>query len=189
MNPFIVVIGPSGGGKSSAVRALHDRGVVRVHPTWTTRPRRHDEQNGSLEHRFVSDVVFDELDRIGFFIETVAMFGLRHRYGLPPLPAPKMGRADLVMLRASLVERFRRHAPDCVVYAIEDDPQTTDERVAARGTTCDDVAARIVDNRHEVEAGRALADRVFVNDSSIDDLAARIAAAIAVDTTSVGVTR
>src|SRR5436305_590449 len=83
--PVVVFIGPSGSGKSTVVRELASRGLVTVHPTWTTRPRRADEQQGSLEHRFVSDGEFDELCRRGCFIETVRLFGLPYRYGLPPL--------------------------------------------------------------------------------------------------------
>src|SRR3954447_16585781 len=96
-------IGPSGSGKSTVVRELAARGLVTVHPTWTTRPRRADERQGSLEHRFVSDDEFDELCRRGFFIETVSLFGLPFRYGLPPLDGDSAGPGgpvDAVMLRA-----------------------------------------------------------------------------------------
>src|SRR4051812_28800945 len=113
--PVVVFIGPSGSGKSTVVRELADRGLVTVHPTWTTRPRRADEQQGSLEHRFVSDDEFDELCRRKFFIDTVSLFGLAYRYGLPPLddgsagatsPALHAAPVDAVMLRAPLVDRF-----------------------------------------------------------------------------------
>ena len=74
--PVLVVIGPSASGKSTAVRELHRRGVAHVHPTWTTRPRRPDEGDGTLEHRFVTDAMFDELDAAGFFLGTVVLPGL-----------------------------------------------------------------------------------------------------------------
>src|SRR5215210_1953237 len=95
--PLLVIIGPSGSGKSSATRLLVNRGLVRVHPTWTTRPRRSDEHFGSPEHRFVDDVT---------------LFGLPYRYGLPPIRRSNDLRADVVMLRAPLVERFRRVVTD-----------------------------------------------------------------------------
>src|SRR3954451_2133494 len=102
--PVVVFIGPSGSGKSTVVRELADRGLVTVHPTWTTRPRRQDEQAGSLEHRFVSDAEFDRLCERGFFLETVTLFGLPYRYGLPPVGSPRAtGALDAVMLRAPLV--------------------------------------------------------------------------------------
>src|SRR5579864_8816035 len=86
MPSLVVVIGPSGSGKSTVVRELYRRGVVRAIPTWTTRPRREDERAGSVEHRFISDAVFDALDARGFFDETATMPGLPYRYGLPHLP-------------------------------------------------------------------------------------------------------
>src|SRR3954468_10651500 len=128
--PVVVFIGPSGSGKSTVVRELADLGLVTVHPTWTTRPRRPDEQQGSLEHRFVSDDEFDRLCRRKFFIDTVSLFGLPYRYGLPPLSNPSSGPADpvdAVMLRAPLVDRFAEHVGAVTVYQIAD----TDDRLRA----------------------------------------------------------
>src|SRR5205085_11400244 len=102
--PVVVVIGPSASGKSTLVRELHRLGLVDVRPTWTTRPIRPDEADGSLEHRFVTDAEFDRLKNAGFFLDTVEMFGLPYRYGLPRSTART---TEVVMLRAALVERFR----------------------------------------------------------------------------------
>lgn len=96
--PVLVFIGPSGGGKSTVVRTLAREGVLRVHPTWTTRPRRADEAWGSLEHRFLSNPQFDYLCGRGFFVDTVSLFGLPYRYGLPPLRRTATGPVDTVML-------------------------------------------------------------------------------------------
>lgn len=173
-----MIIGPSGSGKSSVVRALAGVGALRVHPTWTTRPRRDDERDGSVEHVFVSDADFDARDRAGGFLDTVAMFGLPYRYGLPPIDRAVDGRIDTVMLRAPLVERFARFVPDHVVFQIEDDPARVEERLRARGGSADDLRARLDDNERELRAGRLVASRVFVNDRGIDDLAAAIRAAL-----------
>ena len=91
--PVLVVIGPSASGKSSAVRELHRRGVVRVHPTWTTRPRRPDEGDGAPEHRFVTDTIFDDLEAAGFFLGTVCLPGLPYRYALPQVTGATTGRS------------------------------------------------------------------------------------------------
>lgn len=124
----VVVIGASGAGKSALVRELHRRGVIRVHPTWTTRPPRPDEAVGSLEHRFVTEAVFGRLVEEGFFIGTAAPFGLPYRYGLPSLRLASSGPADVVVLRAQVMARSAEPALRAAVYHIED----TVERIAAR---------------------------------------------------------
>jgi guanylate kinase len=170
--PLLVVIGPSGSGKSTLVRLLHDHHVVRVHPTWTTRPRRPDEREGSLEHRFVDDATFDVLAETGCFLDTVAMFGLPYRYGLPPIAHSTDGRIDAVMLRASLVDRLTRVLPDRPLFVIqvEASPGRIHDRLSRRGGSPDERARRLEDNDCEARAGRAIADRVFCNDGSLAEL-------------------
>ena len=70
LNDLLVLVGPSATGKSTVARALADRGLVTVLPTWTTRPRRRDEPGDTLEHRFVDDARFDRLSaRRAFLLE------------------------------------------------------------------------------------------------------------------------
>lgn len=179
--PVLVFIGPSGGGKSTVVRTLAREGVLRVHPTWTTRPRRDDEACGSLEHRFLSNRQFDYLCARDFFVDTVSLFGLPYRYGLPPLRTTTAGPVDTVMLRAPLVARFAASVPHHVVYQVEDRPDRVVARLSRRNSGEDDLEARLHDNRCEVEAGRAVAHRVFVNDGSLRKLSAAIANAVRLD--------
>lgn len=178
-SPLLVIIGPSGSGKSSAVRLLAGQGLLRVHPTWTTRPRRPDERLGSLEHRFVDDASFDDLAASGFFLGTVRLFGLPYRYGLPPIQRSTDGRIDTVMLRAPLVERLGQVLPEPpFVVQIEGDQLRLDDRLLRRPGTALELRCRRADNQREAAAGRALAHRVLVNDGTLDDLAAALAAAV-----------
>ena len=179
--PIVAFIGPSGSGKSTAVRRLAARHRLTLHPTWTTRPRRADERHGSPEHRFVSEREFDELARGGFFLDTIRLFGLPHRYGLPRIEPGAGGRVDAVMLRAPLVDRFAELVTRPIVYQIEDHPDRTATRLAARGTGADELAARLADNQVELRAGRVVADRVFVNDGTVEDLVAAISRALTLD--------
>ena len=147
---MLVIIGPSASGKSSVARELHRRRVLRVHPTWTTRPRRDDERVGCLEHRFVSDAAFDRLYAQGFFLETVAWVGGTHRYGLPPVADPPDGLVDAVILRAPFVEAFaRRHGGDQLVYQIEDTVERARHRLALRGCPTGELAARLTSHQRE----------------------------------------
>jgi ribose 1,5-bisphosphokinase PhnN len=178
----LVIIGPSASGKSSLVRELHRRRVVRTHPTWTTRPRRDDEHGGSLEHRFASDAEFDELCARGHFLATAALPGLPHRYGLAPLPADP-GPVDTVILRAPFVESFGRLFPDRLVYHIEDTVHRTRQRLLLRGCPPSELAARLDGHHHELAAGRRLAHRVLINDCPLPALADAAAATLRLDLT------
>jgi guanylate kinase len=177
--PLLVIIGPSGSGKSALVRHLAGLELLTVHPTWTTRPRRPDERFGSIEHRFVDPATFEVLADAGFFLDTVELFGLPHRYGLRPIWPSDGDRLDTVMLRAPLVERFRRlvDRPTYVV-AVEDDPARLEARLVARGTTGEELRHRLADNDLEVRLGRSVADLVVVNDRTVADAAAAVLAGL-----------
>jgi guanylate kinase len=179
--PVLVVIGPSASGKSTAVRELHNRGVVRVHPTWTTRPRRPDEHAGALEHAFVSDAEFDRLDASGFFLGTVSLPGLPFRYALPRPPLAETGPVDTIMARAPFVELFADFFPHRLVYQIEDTYERACARLLERGTSADEIVARLREHDAEVKAGHAIAARVFANDRTLDALVADITAALRTD--------
>lgn len=179
VNPrVVVIIGPSASGKSSVVRRLHRQGLIRVQPTWTTRGRREDERFGSIEHRFVSEARFDELAVDRFFLETASAFGLPYRYGLPRFTPGWAGRPDVVMLREAFVPRFAELVPGQVVYQIEDSLDRRRSRLRRRGGSPAELAARLGDDPAEIGAGRQVADRVFVNDGSLDALVDAVATAL-----------
>jgi guanylate kinase len=178
----LLLIGPSACGKSTLVRALVAAGIVRLHPTWTTRPPRPGEVEGRCEHRFVDEAAFERLDADGFFLDSVRLFGLPHRYGLPPLPPVGAdGIVDTVMLRAPLVERFRQVVGDAVVYQVDAPGDAVRARLAARGASECELTARLADNEREAVLGRRLADRTFRNDGSLETLVAGVAHALVVD--------
>jgi guanylate kinase len=177
-DPLLAVIGPSGAGKSTAVQALADAGVVDVNPSWTTRPPRPGEVERCVEHRFVTEAEFDALERAGFFVESVRMFGLAHRYGLPPVRRAAAGAVPLVMLRVPHLGLLRRLHDLPLVYQVED----SRERVAARLLRRDgELGTRLRDYEAEVALGRAEADRVFVNDRDAEALVTAIRQAIVAD--------
>jgi len=178
---FLIVIGPSGAGKSSVVRELHRRDTVLPHPTWTTRPPRHDEPDGSLEHRFVSDGGFDALLRAGFFSQTGAITGLPHRYGLPAFVPHDEGPLDTVILRAPYVEQLTRLVPGAVVYQIQDRRDRVARRLRARRCPPAELASRVRDNIAESCSGATVADRTFVNDGSLEELVDTVTDALAID--------
>jgi guanylate kinase len=189
--PLLVFIGPSGSGKSTAVRALHHRGLIEVTPSWTTRPRRDDEANGTVEHRFVSDDTFSALEGGGGFLEVVRPFDLPYRYGLPRVEDPSGGRVAAIMVRAPLMPLVVRHFPRHLIYQVEDFYDRVKDRVLAADNTNDDAVAslgsRLAGYEDERRLGRELADRAFVNDAAPDVLVSAIADAINKDFRHVGV--
>lgn len=176
----LAVLGPSGSGKSTVVRELHRRGVIEVTPSWTTRPRRPDELDGSIEHRFVGDEEFNERQEDGYFLEVVQMFGLPHRYGLPAVEEPADGRVPAIMVRAPLMPLVARHFPGHVAYQIEDGYQRARERLERR---LGDLGTRLEDFEEERRAGRQAAHRIFVNQGSVGDLIEAVADAVEQDFT------
>ena len=172
----LVFLGPSGSGKSTVVRALHRRGLVSVTPSWTTRPRRDDEPGDTVEHRFVDEEDFAERRRDGSFLEVVRMFRLPYAYGLPPVEKPGDGRVPAIMVRAPLMPLVERHFPDHVAYQIED--ERAPARLARRGG---EVGTRADGYEEERVLGRAVAHRVFVNATSVEDLVEAVAGAIRMD--------
>ena len=181
VSPVLVVIGPSGSGKSTVVRRLASLGLVRVHPTYTTRAPRPNEQmpDAAPEHVFCSDAEFDRLVEAGRFLGVVQPFGLAFRYGLPRFARGAGGPVDCVMLRAPFVEEFRAMIPEIVVYQIEVDAARARERMTARGDSSEDAEARLSRFDDELVAGRRLADRTFVNHGSLDALIAEISTGLA----------
>jgi len=179
--PVLVVIGPSASGKSTAVRELHRRGIAHVHPTWTTRPRRPDESDGALEHRFVTDAVFDELEAADFFLGTVGLPGLPYRYALPRVTRHGNGPIDTIMARAPFVDLFAPYFPDRLVYEIEDTLDRAQRRLVQRGSDAHEIDARLAGHHAEIEAGRRIASRCFVNAGTLDELVGAITAALRVD--------
>ena len=82
---LLVLIGPSATGKSTLARALADRGLVSLVPTWTTRPRRPDEPGDTAEHRFIDTAGFNRLRAERALLAESRLPDLPYRYGLPRL--------------------------------------------------------------------------------------------------------
>lgn len=161
--PVLGVIGTSGSGKSTIIRKLHDLGIIQVNPTWTTRPPRPDDEELGVEHVFVSDADFDRKAQNGDFIEVVSMFGLPFRYAVPRLAASRPGRPSLLMLRVSLLPLLVKHYPNHLLYHIEGEAADVASRLKKREAGGEALGTRIEDIAAELETGRAVAARIFVN--------------------------
>jgi guanylate kinase len=178
--PILVIIGPSAAGKSTVIRQLVNQGLILVNPTWTTRPPRPGEIMEGVEHRFVSQKLFHQKQKEGYFHETVQMFGLPYHYGLPPVIKSTSRKPSLVMLRVSLLPLFNKYYPVNIVYQIEDSLPRIRKRLIARQLKGEKIGTRLEDYKKEIEAGRKKANRIFVNKNT-DLLALEIKAALKED--------
>lgn len=178
---LLVIIGPSGTGKTTALQLLHEKGVVEVTPSWTTRPPRDDEAEGTLEHTFASEAAFKQKVDEGYFLETAQLFDLPYWYGLPKLEKPEGSKAATVMLSAALLPLMDKYYTNYTIYQIEDKPEKAAGRLQEREAAGHAMGSRFEDYQAEVAEGRKRADRVFTNDGTLEELAGRIAEALIED--------
>lgn len=162
-DPLLIIVGPSGSGKSTAVQLLCAKKMIKITPSWTSRPARPEEHKTSIEHRFVSEKDFLSKRKDGFFLESVRMFSLPFWYGLPKIVKPQQGRIPVVILRASLLSLASRHFNNYKVYHIEDSKKRIANRLKKRTMRGEIVGSRLQDFTKEVSLGRKLADRIFIN--------------------------
>jgi guanylate kinase len=178
---IVALIGPAAAGKSSIATRLDAAGDVRVLPTWTTRPPRGAETAGCLDHRFCSDSEFDELVAAGGVAATGRLPGLSYRYGLPVLDHCDGGRPLLVLARAQHVAALSRLGHRTVVYHLGADVDHCRLRLADRRTDLDEAVARAASHAADLANGRRIADRVFRNEGTLDDLASAVGSALTHD--------
>lgn len=178
--PLLVIIGPSGAGKSTVIKRLYDDNLIVLTPTWTTRPPRPGEIELGIEHHFASEKEFAEKLSENYFLETVTMFGLSYRYGLPEINKSKLPKVSLVMLRASLIDLFNKYYDNYIIYQIEDNLSNVEKRLLDRKEKGEALGTRLDDYLNEVKLGQKLANRVFVN-TSIDKLYEEIKSSIKLD--------
>jgi ribose 1,5-bisphosphokinase PhnN len=183
--PLLALIGPSGSGKSTLATELVARGVVRLCPTWTTRPRRPNETPGGTPgHCFVSDSEFDALERSGFFAAIGRQSGLPYRYGLGLDDLRGPAGLNLLLGRASMVPVVMGLVPTIRVYQLVAPPAELGVRLAGRGEPDGEVALRFSAYLEEVAKGGAVAERIFRGDGPVAVTADAVQAAISFDFSS-----
>lgn len=175
----LVIIGPSGSGKSSVVQELVKNGIISVTPSWTTRPPRPSELIYCPEHVFVSEEEYLQADKDGKFIIKLVPFGLPYQYGLVRLPASS--EIPAVMLRAEVVQEFCKLYPKSIIYQIEDTKERVSSRLKLREEQGEQTGDRVDRYDQEVLAGAKLASRIFKNHHNLNELIQEVVKAISKD--------
>lgn len=174
---ILIVSGPGGVGKGTVVERL-----VAADPrlwlsrSWTTRPRRPGEAGDA--YVFVDEPTFEGRIAAGGFLEWTRFAGNGHLYGTPT-PDPPPGRDVVLEIELHGAHAVKDRWPDAVmVLIVAPSAADLEDRMRRRGDDEGSIARRLAVGAEEEAAGRALADRVVVNDD-VDRAAGEIAAMLA----------
>lgn len=178
---LLIIIGPSGSGKSSVIHLLQKKGFIKITPSWTTRPPRPEENKGSIEHVFISDLEFSEREKAGFFLEAIQPFKLPFRYGLPKVEKGLEKVVSVVMLRANFIPLINKHYTNTTIYQIEDTYDKICKRLKKRELHGELTGSRLEDFEKEVKLGRRYVNRIFINTGRMESLVSEIIIALKQD--------
>ena len=178
MSRLYVLVGPSGVGKGTVVKALREaHPQVNVAVSATTRSPRPGERDG-VDYHFLTESQFDELvDRDGF-VEWALVHG-QARYGtLRSEIAKYLARDEDVILEIDLAgaRQVRHTNPDaCFIFLQAPSQQILQERLRGRGTEGEaEVARRLQTAKIEMAAAGEFEHIVINNhpDQAASELAA-----------------
>ena len=179
---LFVVSAPSGGGKTSLVRALlAEDAKVALSISFTTRPPRPGEQNGR-EYHFVDPATFEAMLERGEFLECAEVHG--NRYGTSQRwidEALKSGKDVLLEIDWQGAAQVRRLYPGATaVFILPPSMAELERRLRSRAQDSDAVIRRRLENAveeisHAVEFDYVIINNVF--EEARRDLAAVVRAA------------
>ncbi len=140
-----VLVGPSGAGKNTLMRAALDAvPALRQLPTATTRKKRHDEEEGR-EHYFVSREEFKALQEAGALLEAQLVHGELYgivRHTVEDLLSRQQDLiADIEVLGASIL---RQTYPEntILIFVTPPDKSDLEKRIRARGDASEEEIVR-----------------------------------------------
>ncbi len=178
MSRLYVLVGPSGVGKGTVVKALRKaHPQVKVAVSATTRAPRPGERDG-IDYHFLSEAQFDELVNTNGFVEWALVHG-QARYGTLRSEVEKyITRGEDVILEIDLTgaRQVRRTNPDaCFIFLQAPSKKILQERLRGRGTEGEaEVARRLKTAEIEIAAAGEF-EHVVVNnhpDQAAGELAA-----------------
>lgn len=170
-----VVSAPSGGGKTSLIKALLERDDrVALSVSHTTRPPRPGEQN-SVHYYFVDDERFEKLAGEGAFLEHARVFGHRYGTGRDAVERQMADGFDVLLdIDWQGARQVRASFPAArSIFVLPPSLAALRERLRRRGQDTDDVIEnRMRSARAELSHAREF-DHLLINDdfeAALDDL-------------------
>ena len=178
MSRLYVLVGPSGVGKGTVVKALRKaHPQVNVAVSATTRSPRPGERNG-VDYHFFSEAQFDELVDSDGFVEWAVVHG-QARYGtLRSEIAKYLARGEDVILEIDLAgaRQVRHTNPDaCFIFLQAPSQQILQERLRGRGTEGEAEVARRLQTAEIEMAAAGEFEHIVINnhpDQAASELAA-----------------
>ena len=179
---LFVLAAPSGGGKTSLVRALLEREPgIRLSVSYTTRPPRPGEQDG-VHYHFVDEAKFMALKGAGEFLEHAHVHGNWYATSANWLKREvELGHDMLLEIDWQGARQVRRLIPEAVhIFILPPSLASLKERLEKRGQDAPDVIARRLEAAREEMRHCGEFDYVIMNQDfarAVDDLSVIVRAA------------
>jgi guanylate kinase len=163
---LFIVSSPSGGGKTSLVKALLEaEPEVRLSVSYTTRPARPGEVDGR-DYHFVTPPAFERMLEAGEFLESAVIYG--NHYGTSQKWIERQ-RADgmdvLLEIDWQGAQQVRKLMKGVVsVFILPPSPAVLEARLKGRGQDSADVIARRLTAAREEMSHAAEYDYVIINE-------------------------
>jgi len=179
---LFVLAAPSGGGKTSLVRALLEREPgIRLSVSYTTRAPRPGEQEG-IHYHFVDERAFMALKEKGEFLEHAHVHGYWYATSATWLKQEvQHGHDVLLEIDWQGAQQVRRLIPEAVhIFILPPSLGSLKERLEKRGQDAPEVIARRLDAAREEMRHCGEFDYVIMNQDfarAVDDLSTIVRAA------------
>jgi len=163
---LFIVSSPSGGGKTSLVKALLEAEPgLRLSVSHTTRPARPGEVDGR-DYYFVTPAVFERMLEAGEFLESAMIYGNRYGTSQKWIERERAEGRDVLLeidwQGAQQVRRLMRQVAS--IFILPPSPEVLESRLRGRGQDSDEVVARRLAAAREEISHAGEYDYVIIND-------------------------
>ena len=163
---LFIVSSPSGGGKTSLVKALLESETqLRLSVSYTTRPPRAGEMEGR-DYHFIGLPEFERMLEAGEFLESAEIYGNRYGTSQKWIEDERARNRDVLLeidwQGAQQVRRLMRRVVS--IFILPPSPEVLEQRLKGRGQDSAEVIARRLAAAREEIAHASEYDYVIIND-------------------------